>query len=84
MNLKKLEAFIYVLEKRSFSEAAAALKSSQPSVSLKIKSLEESLGSNSLIEDLQSSSPLQPGALCIKLREKSCKDGDSWRMICTG
>jgi DNA-binding transcriptional LysR family regulator len=44
MNLKKLEAFIYVLEKRSFSEAAAALKSSQPSVSLKIKSLEEELG----------------------------------------
>jgi DNA-binding transcriptional LysR family regulator len=44
MNLKKLEAFILVVEKNSFSEAAAALKSSQPTVSLKIKSLEEDLG----------------------------------------
>ncbi|WP_026695763.1 selenium metabolism-associated LysR family transcriptional regulator [Peribacillus kribbensis] len=44
MNLKKLEAFIAVLEKRSFSEAAAALKSSQPAVSIKVKSLEEELG----------------------------------------
>jgi DNA-binding transcriptional LysR family regulator len=44
MNLKKLEAFMMVVEKNSFSEAAAALKSSQPSVSLKIKSLEDELG----------------------------------------
>lgn len=44
MNLKKLEAFIMVVEKNSFSEAAAALKSSQPTVSLKIKSLEEDMG----------------------------------------
>lgn len=44
MNLKKLEAYIMVVEKNSFSEAAAALKSSQPTVSLKIKSLEEDLG----------------------------------------
>ncbi|MBS8265906.1 LysR family transcriptional regulator [Mesobacillus boroniphilus] len=44
MNLKKLEAFIMVVEKNSFSEAAAALKSSQPSVSLKIKSLEGEIG----------------------------------------
>ena len=33
-----------VVEKNSFSEAASALKSSQPSVSLKIKSLEDELG----------------------------------------
>lgn len=44
MNFKKLEAFISVLEKKSFSEAAAALKGSQPAISLKIKSLEEELG----------------------------------------
>jgi DNA-binding transcriptional LysR family regulator len=44
MNFKKLEAFISVIEKRSFSEAATALKSSQPAVSIKIKSLEEDLG----------------------------------------
>lgn len=44
MNLKKLEAFIMVVEKNSFSEAAASLKSSQPTVSLKVKSLEEDMG----------------------------------------
>jgi DNA-binding transcriptional LysR family regulator len=44
MNFKKLEAFISVLEKKSFSEAASVLKSSQPAISLKIKSLEEELG----------------------------------------
>ena len=41
MNLKKLEAFVAVLEKKSFSDAATALKTSQPAISLKIKSLEE-------------------------------------------
>lgn len=44
MNFKKLEAFITVLEKKSFSEAAISLKSSQPAISLKVKSLEEELG----------------------------------------
>jgi DNA-binding transcriptional LysR family regulator len=44
MNLKKLEAFISVIEKKSFSDAASALKGSQPAISLKIKSLEDELG----------------------------------------
>jgi DNA-binding transcriptional LysR family regulator len=44
LNLKKLEAFKTVVEKQNFSEAAAILNSSQPAVSLKIKSLEEELG----------------------------------------
>lgn len=63
MNLKKLEAFIYVLEKRSFSEAAAALKSSQPSVSLKIKSLEEELGAELLDRGPSSIQPTPAGSL---------------------
>lgn len=44
MNLKKLEAFMMVVEKNSFSDAAIALKSSQPAVSQKVKSLEDELG----------------------------------------
>lgn len=44
MNFKKLETFIMVVEKKSFSEAASTLKSSQPTVSLQVKSLEEELG----------------------------------------
>ena len=43
MNFRKLEAFITVIEKKSFSDAAAALKGSQPAISLKIKSLEDEL-----------------------------------------
>lgn len=48
MNLTKLEAFVLVVEKKSFSEAAGILKSSQPAVSLKVKSLEEDLGTELL------------------------------------
>lgn len=63
MNLKKLEAFIAVLEKRSFSEAAAALKSSQPSISLKIKSLEEELGTELLERGPSAIKPTTSGSL---------------------
>lgn len=40
INLKELEAFLAVAETLSFSKAATKLKMSQPSVSVKIKSLE--------------------------------------------
>jgi DNA-binding transcriptional LysR family regulator len=63
MNLKKLEAFISVLEKKSFSEAAAALKSSQPAVSLKVKSLEEELGIELLDRDRSGVFPTGAGML---------------------
>lgn len=42
INLKELEAFLAVAETLSFSKAANKLKMSQPSVSVKIKSLENS------------------------------------------
>jgi DNA-binding transcriptional LysR family regulator len=63
MNFKKLEAFISVLEKRSFSEAAAALKSSQPAISLKIKSLEEELGIELLDRGRSGVHPTRAGIL---------------------
>jgi DNA-binding transcriptional LysR family regulator len=44
MNLKKIEAFLLVIEKRSFSEAAEAFGRSQPAVSQQIRSLEADLG----------------------------------------
>ncbi|MFB4165984.1 selenium metabolism-associated LysR family transcriptional regulator [Alteribacillus sp. JSM 102045] len=43
MNLRKLENFILIVEKRNFSEVAAHLHCSQPAVSRQIKSLEEDL-----------------------------------------
>lgn len=63
MNFKKLEAFISVLEKRSFSEAAAALKSSQPAISIKIKSLEEELGIELLDRGRSGVHPTRAGIL---------------------
>jgi DNA-binding transcriptional LysR family regulator len=44
MNLKKIQAFILVLQKESFSEAAGELGISQPAVSSLIKGLEKELG----------------------------------------
>lgn len=63
MNLKKLEAFIMVVEKNSFSEAAASLKSSQPTVSLKIKSLEEDIGFELLDRGASGIRPTSAGML---------------------
>ncbi|WP_240377607.1 selenium metabolism-associated LysR family transcriptional regulator [Bacillus piscicola] len=43
MNIRKLETFILLVEKQSFSEAAARLNCSQPAVSRQMKSLEKDL-----------------------------------------
>jgi DNA-binding transcriptional LysR family regulator len=80
MNFKKLDAFIMVVEKNSFSEAAAALKSSQPSVSLKIKSLEDELGFELLDRGAAGIRPTSAGMLVysaakdIKSRWKTLED----------
>lgn len=66
MNFKKLEAFISVLEKKSFSEAAAALKGSQPAVSLKIKSLEEEVGIDLLDRSHSGIQPTPAGIMVYK------------------
>jgi DNA-binding transcriptional LysR family regulator len=63
MNIKKLEAFIMVVDKKSFSEAAASLKSSQPAISLKIKSLEEDLGLDLLARGISGIQPTAAGML---------------------
>lgn len=44
IDLSKLEAFIYAAENLSFSEAAKHLQLSQPTISHRIKSLEQELG----------------------------------------
>ncbi|WLR55665.1 selenium metabolism-associated LysR family transcriptional regulator [Mesobacillus subterraneus] len=78
MNLKKLETFIMVVEKNSFSEAAAALKSSQPSVSLKIKSLEDELGFELLDRGAAGIKPTSAGMLVYTAAKDIAK---RWRML---
>jgi DNA-binding transcriptional LysR family regulator len=75
MNLKKLEAFVSVLEKKSFSEAAVTLKSSQPAISLKIKSLEEELGFELLD---RSHSGIQPTAAGVLVYQAATEIFHRW------
>lgn len=44
MNMKQLEAFIYVSEEKNFTRAAKLLYMTQPAISFQIKALEEHLG----------------------------------------
>jgi DNA-binding transcriptional LysR family regulator len=78
MNLKKLEAFVAVLEKKSFSDAAAALKTSQPAISLKIKSLEEELGFELLDRGLSGIQPTPAGTLVHKASKEILHN---WRRL---
>ena len=78
MNLTKLEAFILVIEKKSFSEAAIALKSSQPATSLKIKSLEDELGLDLLD---RGSSGIQPTAAGMLVYQASKEMVQRWRRL---
>ncbi|WP_040207437.1 selenium metabolism-associated LysR family transcriptional regulator [Neobacillus jeddahensis] len=59
MNLKKIQAFILIIEKQSFSEAAESLGLTQPAVSSHIKSLEKELGVK-LVERASSTIQLTP------------------------
>ncbi|EKN71061.1 LysR family transcriptional regulator [Neobacillus bataviensis LMG 21833] len=78
MNFNKLEAFILVVEKKSFSEAAATLKSSQPTTSLKIKSLEEELGME-LLE--RGTSGIQPTAAGKLVYQAAKEVTQRWRRL---
>lgn len=68
MNLTQLKAFIAVVDKRSFSEAARALGVSQPAVTLQVQSLERELSATLLerrrkrIELTEAGGLLEPAA----------------------
>lgn len=51
MNLKQLEAFVYVAEKKSFSKAAKELYLTQPTISAHISSLEKELNTRLLVRN---------------------------------
>lgn len=78
MNLKKIHAFILVLKKESFSEAAAELGISQPAVSSLVKGLEKELGVT-LVERLGSMvKPTPAGAF---LFERGQEILDQWQLV---
>ncbi len=78
MNLKTLQSFIFVVEKKSFSDAALALKSSQPALSLKIKGLEEDLGINLLERGIAGVRPTAAGKIVYQAAKDITK---RWRQL---
>jgi DNA-binding transcriptional LysR family regulator len=62
MNLKKIQAFVLILEKQSFSEAAECLGLTQPAVSNHMKSLEKDLGVRLLERASSSIKPTPAGS----------------------
>ena len=75
MNLKKLETFKMVVEKNSFSEAASVLKSSQPTVSLQVKSLEDELGFELLDRSVAGIRPTPAGGVLYSAASDISEDG---------
>ena len=61
MNLKQLEAFVQVAEKRSFSGAAREMYLTQPTVSAHISALESELGTKLLIRNTKEVSLSEDG-----------------------
>lgn len=61
MEFKQLEAFVAVVENKSFSEAARRLHLTQPTVSAHIQSLEQELNSRLLIRTTKKLTVTQRG-----------------------
>lgn len=61
MNMKQLEAFVAVVEKRSFSKAAKELFLTQPTISAHILSLEKELNVRLLVRNTKEATPSREG-----------------------
>ena len=61
MNLKQLESFSYIIETRSFSQAASKLYLTQPTISSHIALLEKELNCQLLIRTTKDVSPTEDG-----------------------
>jgi DNA-binding transcriptional LysR family regulator len=78
MNLKKIQAFVLVIEKGSFSETADIMGLSQPAVSQQIKSLEEDLGVALLVRPSSIVEPTAAGRYVYKMGTQLIR---SWREL---
>jgi DNA-binding transcriptional LysR family regulator len=64
--LKQLEAFVFVVDIRTFRGAASALGTTQPNVSARIKALEDALGKTILIRDAGSVRLTESGEVLLQ------------------
>src|SRR3989440_12475470 len=70
MDPRQLAAFCAVVERRSFSQAAARLGVTQPAVSLQIRALEERLGQRLLDRSGRRVEPTEAGMLLYRSAQK--------------
>src|SRR5438045_8782854 len=71
MDTRQLAAFVAVIEKKSFSQAAERLGVTQPAVSLQIRSLEERLGRQLLDRSGRRVEPTEAGQLLYRRAQRS-------------
>jgi len=70
MDTRQLAAFVAVMEKKSFSQAAERLGVTQPAVSLQIRSLEERLGRQLLDRSGRRVEPTEAGRLLYRRAQR--------------
>jgi DNA-binding transcriptional LysR family regulator len=70
MDTRQLAAFVAVVEKKSFSQAAERLGVTQPAVSLQIRALEERLGTQLLDRSGRRVEPTEAGRLLYRNAQK--------------
>jgi DNA-binding transcriptional LysR family regulator len=70
MDTRQLAAFVAVVEKKSFSQAAERLGVTQPAISLQIRSLEERLGRTLLDRSGRRVEPTEAGLLLYRKAQK--------------
>jgi len=70
MNLDHLKAFYYAANRRNFSQAAKALRLTQPSVSLQIQQLEEALQVRLFERTTRSIKLTEPGRILLRHAEQ--------------
>jgi DNA-binding transcriptional LysR family regulator len=70
MDTRQLAAFVAVVEKKSFSQAAARLGVTQPAISLQIRSLEERVGTTLLDRSGRRVEPTEAGLLLYRKAQR--------------
>jgi DNA-binding CsgD family transcriptional regulator len=70
MDIKELEAFVYVVENCSFSRAAELLHLTQPTISSHISALERKLGIKLVVRTTKETYPSDAGKRAMELCEK--------------
>ena len=70
MNLRQVEALVWLARLRSFSAAATQLHTTQPAITLRIQELEREMGATLFDRSRRGVSPTAEGRRCIALAEQ--------------